>query len=986
MRPTTGGFLPAMAASLAWLVAVSAAAILWGLLTSHTWQQVGAAEAQVHVTSALGFVFTGLGLALSRRFPRGWLTWSLAAVVVSLGLLTVGQYVFRSGLGVEALFFALPQAGDAPFPGRMAPATALGFILAGSAIPARRPLRVGLACALVLLMGLVAVDKWAGGATSLPPVALPTQALFMLLVPALLWLSPARHLDRLPVSEAILAACLLTLLMALWQLLERQQWLERQRETATALDTIANLFEEQMGERGDALWRLADRWSIYGGMSRDQWRREAQRYIEDFHRINVMVLANPDLTVRWQVSRDEHLPSLEGASLGTNQGREATFAAALAQRRPQLMPFLDLRVGERGTAFTVPVFSDEDHVGYINASIAADEILAAVAAVFSGRFHVALLDEGVLEAGTLPEAGDIGGAMIQEVPIELYGRNWRMAVWPTNSHLVRQSTQLPLFVVLFGLFAGGLSLATLKLNRLQLEKRRRADEAARVSDERFHYVARATSDVIWDRNLLDDTLWWNEGLVDVFGYTREEDADTDWWRARIHPDDREAVLASIQGLIDGDAIDWRSDYRFMDAAGSYRYVTDKGFVIRDDDGTAIRMVGGIIDNTEQRETAERLLQAQKMDAVGRLTGGVAHDFNNLLTVILGNGEMLEEALEANPDLRELAEMIVAAAGRGAELTGRLLAFARRQPLEPCAVDVNELLARMEGLLRRTLEAHIDIRMVLADGGCRTEVDPGQLESALLNLVINARDAMATGGSLTIETARTALDDSYAEGSQEGRAGDYVMLSVSDTGVGMPEEVSHRAFEPFFTTKAQGKGTGLGLSMVHGFIKQSGGHVRIYSEPGEGTTIKLYLPLLHESETPPAPTEKGAAPAGGCGKHILMVEDDSLVRRHVEAMLVSLGYRVSSASSGGEALDILTRQDDIALLFTDVIMPGEMNGPALAQRALQFKPGLKVLYTSGYTENAIVHHGRLDPGVRLLSKPYSRQELAERIGKALAESR
>lgn len=982
MRLVASGLLPAIAASLAWMVAMVAAAILWGWLTGATWQLLDTSETQIHFNTALGFLLTGLGLALPRRFTAGWLAWGLATIVVSFGLLTLSQYVFRTGLGGNALFFAPPQVSDTHFPGRMAPATAFGFLLAGSAIPARRPLRVGLASALALLMGLVAVDKWAGGITPFPPVSLQTQAFFMLLMPALLWLNPSRHSDRQEVRGAILAACLLTLLMALWQLLERQQWLERQRETATALDTVANLFEEQMGERGDALWRLADRWSIYGRLSRDQWRREAQRYIEDFHRINVMVFVNPDLTVRWQVARDERLPSLEGANLGTHQDRVETFAAALEQRRPQLMPFLDLRVGERGTAFTVPVFSDDEHVGYLNASIAADEILAAVAASFSDRFRVALLNEAVLEAGTLPEAGDIGGAMIQEAPVDLYGRHWRMAVWPTNNHLVRQSTQLPLFVLLFGLFAGGLSVATFKLNRRQLVQRRRADKAARISDERFHYVARATSDVIWDRNLLDDTLWWNEGLVDVFGYTREN-AGTNWWRSRIHPDDQAVVLASVQGLIDGDAIDWQSDYRFMDAEGNYRYVTDKGFVIRDDDGTAIRMVGGIIDNTEQRQTAERLLQAQKMDAVGRLTGGVAHDFNNLLTVIMGNGEMLEEALAANSDLRQLAEMIVTAAGRGAELTGRLLAFARRQPLEPHAVDVNELLTGMEGLLRRTLEAHIDIRMVLADGGCRTEVDPGQLESALLNLVINARDAMATGGRLTIETARTELDDSYAEGSQEGKAGDYVMISVSDTGVGMPEDVSHRAFEPFFTTKAQGKGTGLGLSMVHGFIKQSGGHVRIYSEPGEGTTIRLYLPVLHADEALPARTPKDTALPEGGDAHILLVEDDPLVRQHVEAMLGSLGYRVSAASSGGEALDILNRQDDIALLFTDVIMPGEMNGPALAQRALQFKPGLKVLYTSGYTENAIVHHGRLDPGVLLLSKPYSRQELAGRIRKALA---
>lgn len=978
--------MPAVATSLAWLVTALAAATLWVLLTGGTGlAAMLPGEAPVSFNTALGLLFAGLGLALSRSFPNGSLTWGLAALVVSLGLLTLCQYLFRANLGVDNLFFRHTPGGNASLPGQMAPATALGLILVGAAIPANRPVRIGLSSALALLLSLVIIDRLTGGTAPFPPVPPLTQALFALLIPALLWLRPARDTARVPVREAVLAACLLTLLMAVWQLLERQQWLERQRETTATLQALANNFEEQLQERGNALWRLADRWSIYGGLTRDQWRREARRYLQDFPRINVLVVVEPDLRVRWQVSRDEALPSLEGASLGTDQGREETFTAALKQRRPQLMPFLDLRIGERGTAFTVPLFKDGDHLGYLNASIAANEILEAVASSSSERFRVALLDETGLAAGSLPTAGDPGALLSQETPINLFGQTWRMAVWPTGEHLVRQSTQLPLFVVLFGLFAGVLSLAALEMNRRQLAYRRQADELTRVSEERFHLVARATSDVIWDRNLMDNTLWWNEGITDVFGYARGQvGADTGWWADRIHPDDRETVLASMRDAAQRGASDWRSEYRFLDAEGHYRPVIDKGFVIRDDSGKTVRMVGGIIDETEQRETAERLLRAQKMDAIGRLTGGVAHDFNNLLTVMLGNGEMLKEELGAFPQLRKLADMIVVAAGRGAELTGRLLAFARRQPLEPCLVDVNELLAGMEGLLRRTLEAHIDIRIMLADNGCRAEVDPGQLESALLNLVLNARDAMASGGQLTIETTTAMLDDSYAEGSQEGKAGEYIMISISDTGVGMPENVAQRAFEPFFTTKEKGKGTGLGLSMVHGFIKQSGGHVRIYSEPGEGTTIRLYLPLSHVNEALPAAASNGAAPSAGGSEHILLVEDDDLVRSHVEAMLRSLGYPVSSAAAGSEALDILARHDDIALLFTDVIMPGGMNGPQLARRALELKPGLKVLYTSGYTENAIVHHGRLDPGVRLLSKPYNRRELATSIREILAD--
>ncbi|MDB5377655.1 MAG: multi-sensor hybrid histidine kinase [Rubritepida sp.] len=381
------------------------------------------------------------------------------------------------------------------------------------------------------------------------------------------------------------------------------------------------------------------------------------------------------------------------------------------------------------------------------------------------------------------------------------------------------------------------------------------------------------------------------------------------------------------------------------------------------------------------ELNRRLSQAQKMEAVGQLTGGIAHDFNNLLTVILGNAEFLVDDLADRPESRELALSMVMAAERGAELTRSLLAFARRQPLAPKAVDTNRLVLGMQGLLRRTLGEHIECRIVLNPGLWPAMVDSAQLESATLNLALNARDAMPSGGVLTIETSCTHLDAAYADQHPEVQAGDYVMVAVSDSGTGMAPEILAQAFEPFFTTKEVGKGTGLGLSMVYGFVRQTGGHITLYSECGEGTTVKLYLPRADALPAGAEPTRP--APAIGAGEVVLAVEDNDLVRSHVTGELKALGYTVLSAASGAEALHIVhDRERRIDLLFTDVVMPGGLSGPDLARLALEVRPGLKLLYTSGYTENAVVHNGRLNPGAQLLTKPYRRQELARTLREVL----
>jgi two-component system NtrC family sensor kinase len=394
------------------------------------------------------------------------------------------------------------------------------------------------------------------------------------------------------------------------------------------------------------------------------------------------------------------------------------------------------------------------------------------------------------------------------------------------------------------------------------------------------------------------------------------------------------------------------------------------------------------EETARRQTAEvALRQAQKMEAVGRLTGGIAHDFNNLLTAIIGNAELAMRRLDPGEDRvsRSLAS-IRQASLRAATLVQRLLTFSRQHPQEIKTVDINRLVQDMSELLHRTIGETVTIETVLASGLWKTAIDPNQLENAVLNLAVNARDAMPGGGRLTIETSNAYLNEAYVlRAGGELKAGQYVMVAISDTGVGMTSDVRDKAFEPFFTTKPAGAGSGLGLSMVYGFVKQSDGHIQIYSEPGQGTSIKLYFPRLTNEAAFPSMDQTDAPALARADKHtecILLVEDDPDVSRFVADALAEFGYRVVRASTAADALELLQKMPEIALLFTDVVLPGGINGRELANKAAELRPGLPVLFATGYTRNAIIHHGRLDANVELLVKPFTTEALARKVRQVL----
>jgi PAS domain S-box-containing protein len=446
----------------------------------------------------------------------------------------------------------------------------------------------------------------------------------------------------------------------------------------------------------------------------------------------------------------------------------------------------------------------------------------------------------------------------------------------------------------------------------------------------------------------------------------------------VHPDDADLTRGAIETSLRSDGMDLFEN-RYLDKDGKVHWVSwntsvEDGLIYANGrDITADKAQADALADAESQ-----LRQAQKMEAVGQLTGGIAHDFNNMLAVVLGSLDLLQRRGEHTPQSRRYIEAAMDGARRSASLTQRLLAFSRQQPLKPEALDANKLMADTSELLRHSIGGNVQLETVLAGGLWRIHADPNQLVTALLNLAVNARDAMPDGGRLTIETQNSHLDERYVLGNFGVAVGQYVMIAVSDSGQGMSPEVIAKAFDPFFTTKAVGKGTGLGLSQVYGFIKQSNGHVKIYSEPGQGTAVKIYLPRFFGAEADrPDQSEAPSREGVQSGELILVVEDEEAVRQFSIDALQTLGYRVLEADGAEAALRLLDAHPEIALMFTDVIMPG-INGARLAEQARKRRPDLKVLFTTGYTRNAVVHNGVLDANVDLLGKPFSVDQLAEKI--------
>jgi PAS domain S-box-containing protein len=534
--------------------------------------------------------------------------------------------------------------------------------------------------------------------------------------------------------------------------------------------------------------------------------------------------------------------------------------------------------------------------------------------------------------------------------------------------------------------------AELELQRLNQTLEERAEQRAvqlaasqtRLEDteRRFRLLVESVTDyAIYMLDAQGFVINWNTGAERIKGYARDEIVGHHF-SLFYTPDERTKEIPARALAIAATSGKYETEGWRVRKDGSTFWAGVVINAIRSPENELLGFAKITRDLTERRAADERTRQAQKMEGIGQLTGGVAHDFNNLLTIIIGNLETLQRNLDAVPPpverLKRSAENAMRGSRRAESLTQRLLAFSRQTPLTPKPIDIARLVGGLSDLLRRTLGEQITVETVLGGGMWRANVDPNQLEVALINLAVNARDAMPKGGKLTLETANVYLDESYAASQVEVVPGQYVMVAVTDSGSGMTPDVMSKAFDPFFTTKDVGHGTGLGLSQVYGFAKQSGGHVKMYSEPGEGTTVKLYFPRVHAAISHDESQGTLAVARGSANETILVVEDDPDVRSYSCETLRELGYNVLEAKDGPAGLRLLDTHPQIRILFTDVGLPGGMNGRQLADEARRRKPGLRVLFTTGYAQNAIVHDGRLDRGVELITKPYAQAALSSKL--------
>jgi PAS domain S-box-containing protein len=509
-----------------------------------------------------------------------------------------------------------------------------------------------------------------------------------------------------------------------------------------------------------------------------------------------------------------------------------------------------------------------------------------------------------------------------------------------------------------------------------------ATQALHESEERYRLVALASREAIWDADARTGVVHWNPMFAELFLYAPEEvRPDIEWRRERIHPDDRErSVQQFVEAMAAREAFCTR-DYRFRRGDGTYAEVHDSAFIAYDEAGKVIRTVGSMSDVTRQRQLNQQLATAQRMEAIGRLAGGIAHDFNNLLTAIRGFATFALEAQLPRSPAREDIEQILAATDRAAALTRQLLAFSRRQVLKPESLNINQLLAGLGQLFARVVPASIDIRYYLADNVWPVFVDAGQFEQVIVNLIVNARDAMPNGGLITIETGNATLTDEYVQAHPGSSSGDFVVVTITDSGIGMDAQTQARIFEPFFTTKEREQGTGLGLATSYGIVKQSGGHIWVYSEPQHGSSFKLYLPRSLEAPAAATGIDRVSARLDG-NETILLVEDDDRVRRVASLALGRHGYHVLEAATPEEALELFAlHMHRIELVVSDVVLP-QTSGPELHRKLAMRKQGLRVVYISGYTENIVVDRERLDLGADVLEKPFAPEALVRRVREAL----
>ncbi len=985
------------------------------------------------LAAALGLTATAFG----KRLPA-ILFGGIAALT---GVLYLLQAAIHIDLGIDQLLHRDFISSSAFPPGRMAANTAFCLAVSAGAIllmntkrrPIWHPWLLGAMGTIVASVGSAALLSYASGQAAphswgtFVPMAQQTALAFAAIgagIFASAWRRAQPQQNR-SLAPLLAAAFILTATLYLWCAIKATELRQLRRTADIAAMHIGSDLKAQIEARVLGLVRMGSRSALDAAITRRAWETDARLFLDHYPGYHSITWLEPSLRTRWSVSRIPNSPFHVAAA-----GERARTALERSRGTGQVTVSRTVALPDGSSGFLVCVpLSGPEFEGFIVGAFKVEPLMKSVldgtdlggasVAVFDGNQRVFFQrhDPGIQ-------------ALASTARVDLWGNHeWRVRVAPVYVPSLLPwiagaiGVLIAALTAIAGLLAQTAGLRARKLeeanrelqreiverrtaqealaaarveleNRVQertaelsranqdltaeIAERRRAEETLRASEYRYRELFDGAKDLIYVHDLNGNFVSINKAAQQITGYTADEALKMNIAQL-VAPEDVENVYAMVARNLGGDA-NATYDLAIVTKEGR-RLMLEVSTHLVYRNGIPVAVQGIARDITERRRLEEQFLQSQKMEAVGRLAGGVAHDFNNLLTVIGAYSQMISDSLPDDQRLRGYAQEILWAAERAGTLTNRLLAFSRRQVVQPRIVDFNGLIVTLDNMLRRLIGEDIELKIVLEPGAGAVKADPNHLEQVIMNLAVNARDAMRTGGRLTIRTSRVELGPP-SDGSPDLQPGSYLSLEVSDTGAGMSPEILAHIFEPFFTTKEAGKGTGLGLSTVYGIVKQCGGDITVRSSPGEGAHFTLYFPRAGSQDLPPAEQAPAISLPQADRELILLVEDEYGVRKLVRKMLIQQGYRVLEASSGEEALQLSEQHDgSIHLLLTDVVMPS-MSGRELAQRLTAERPDVKVLYMTGYTEDAIVQHGVLEPGVAVLNKPFLSDSLARKIREVL----
>jgi PAS domain S-box-containing protein len=1019
--------------SLVRLFAIGAAGLVFclGFIVLAGWQMRVPALIQVHpafvpmqFNTALGFALCGAGL-LALVGDKCRVALACGAIVTIMALATLAEYGADINFGIDQLLMDHYITVKSAYPGRMAVTTALSFVLSGIALAALgvkshrgRMVFSDLTASIVLALGLGTFFGYLLGTETpygwshLTYMAVHTAAGFVVLGIGILSYSVHNAMGenfRLPGWVPIpVGVCLLTLSLGLSQALVGQERIQIQRETMAQMENLDAHILETIDARTKALERMAARWEMRHGTPQREWDADAARYVNDHPGYLAIEWVDPTYRVRWKniVAGNQAAPNPHAADRG--KIRTALDSARdnheIVVSEPE-----PLAKGKLGFRIYVPLFSKGGFDGFLTGVFSVNDMIVHMLTKETRNNYAIRISTGNREIFSNYAPGDIASTgWVESKQIGVHNRTWNIAVQPRPEYLFRVQSVVPNVTLVVGLIVTILTMSL--INRAQTASRREQELfysnlalEARVEErtDDLNKINQALTGEITERKAVADALRENERLLraitdnspsiiylrDInarilkinkayerfYGVSQDEalgEIGYEWLdeavAERLVREDREVLSTGVPKT---------TEFTVTNSFGEDYQKQSIKFPVLDEEGAVVAVGGITTDVTEHRKREAQLRQAQKMEAVGQLTGGIAHEFNNLLMVIVGN---LEIAMDGETPERKdkSAALAMKGAMRAAELTNQLLAFSRKQNLQAEPLDLNMRLRSMQEMLQRTLGETISIETRMTDDIWPVLADGSLLESTLLNLSINARDAMPGGGLITITTSNQTVDEDTFVGGRNVAGGDYVVLEVADTGSGMTPEVIEHAFEPFFTTKDVGKGTGLGLSMIQGFVEQSGGFVHVESAVGQGTRISLYLPRTATSVVQSEDTNIEYTYTDSVTATVLVVEDDPGVREIVVGILQELGCGIVEADNGKTALSLLAERQDIDVLFTDVVLPGGISGPDIIIEARKRKPDIKVILTSGYPDGEIDGLAADGEQPLFIRKPYRQKELAK----------